>query len=142
MEKFFFKSIFKIDIYKKIGRIKIKIFTKEKKVKKLLYGILAFIPLVELILSLIALIAGFVMLGGVLFVGANMIDPNVSMIFLWIGIAGIVLGILLCIAVTVIFCIHVKRNEDLDGSEKGVWIGSLIGLMFLSFPVYWWKCIR
>lgn len=109
--------------------------------KKFLYGILAFSPIIELVLSLIAMIAGFVMLGGTVLTGAN-INTDLATALLWVGIAGIILGIVLCVAVAVIFCIHVKRNEELDSTQKGVWIGSLIGLMFLSFPVYWWKCMK
>ena len=109
--------------------------------KKALYGILAFLPIVEIIISAIALVASFIMLGGLLITGAY-VNADLAMILLWVGIIGIIVGIVICIADAIIFCAHVKKNENLEDSSRPAWITSLITLMFLAFPVYWWKCIK
>ncbi|MBE5886288.1 MAG: hypothetical protein E7284_07810 [Lachnospiraceae bacterium] len=109
--------------------------------KKLLYGILAFVPLIEVILSLVAMIAGIVMMVMAAF-GSMNISAALPSVLLWVGIAGIVLGILLCIVGAVVFTIHAKNNPNLDNNARSVWMTSLIGLVCFSFPVYWWKCIR
>lgn len=74
--------------------------------------------------------------------GSVNVSAAVPTILLWVSIAGIILGIVLCILGAVIFTIHAKKNEKLDNTAKGIWIGTFVTLVCFAFPVYWWKCIR
>lgn len=109
--------------------------------KKFWYGILAFTPLIEIIISVVLMIASIVLMI-MAAAGSVNVSSAVPVVLLWVSIFGIILGIILCIVGAVVFTVHAKKNEKLDGSARGVWIGSLIALVCFAFPVYWWKCIK
>lgn len=109
--------------------------------KKVWYAFIAFFPLIEVIISVILMIVSIVLMVSAA-MGTVDVSAAVPSVLLWVGIAGIILGILLCIAGAVVFSLHAKNNPNLDNNARGVWMTSLIGLVCFSFPVYWWKCIR
>lgn len=109
--------------------------------KKFGYGVLAFFPLIEIIASLVLLIVSIVMMT-MAAMGSADVSAALPSVLLWVSIAGVILGIILCIVGAVVFIKHAKNNEKLESNAKGVWIGSLVTLVCFVFPVYWWKCIR
>lgn len=109
--------------------------------KKFGYGVLAFFPLIEIIASIVLLIVSIIMMTMAALGSAN-VSAALPSVLLWVSIAGVIFGIILCIVGAVIFVKHAKSNEKLEGNAKGVWIGSLVTLVCFAFPVYWWKCIR
>lgn len=109
--------------------------------KKFLYGVLAFFPIIEVILSVVAMVAGIVLLVLVAIGTVNM-SVAVPSILLWGGIVGIILGIVLCIVGAIVFTVHAKKNPNLDDKERGKWTALLICLVCFAFPSYWNKCIR
>ena len=109
--------------------------------KKFLYGVLAFFPIIEVILSIVSMVAGIVLLVLVAMGTVNM-SAAVPSILLWLGIGGIILGIILCVVGAVVFTVHAKKNPNLDDTERGKWTALLICLVCFAFPSYWNKCIR
>ncbi len=109
--------------------------------KKVWYTFMAFFPLIEVIISVILMIVSIVLMVSAA-MGTVDVSAAVPTILLWISIVGIMIGIVLCILGAVIFTIHAKNNDKLEGNAKGIWIGSFVTLICFAFPVYWWKCIR
>ena len=109
--------------------------------KKFLYGVLAFFPIIEVILSVVSMVAGIVLL---VLVAMGTVDMSAAVpsILLWLGIGGIILGIILCVVGAVVFTVHAKKNPNLDDKERGKWTALLICLVCFAFPSYWNKCIR
>ena len=109
--------------------------------KKFRYGVLAFTPLIEVILSVVLMIVSIVLM---IMAALGSVNASVTVlsVLLWVSIAGIMVGIVLCIAGAVIFAAHAKKNERLDDTSRGKWVASLICLVCFAFPVYWWKYIR
>ncbi len=105
------------------------------------YAFMAFFPLIELIASIVLMIAGIVLMVSSAMGGTDM-SAAVPSILLWVGIAGIIVGIVLCIMGIAVFTVHAKNNSNLEGNGKGIWIGLFVTLICFVFPVYWWKYIR
>ena len=81
--------------------------------KKFLYGVLAFFPIIEVILSVVSMVTGIVLL---VLVAMGTVDMSAAVpsILLWLGIGGIILGIILCVVGAVVFTVHAKKNPNLD----------------------------
>lgn len=109
--------------------------------KKFWYGILAFSPLIDFIVSVILMSLSIAFMVGA---ASGQLDMSAAtaIILLWISIAGLILGVILCIVGAIVFSVHAKKNAALDSKAQGIWIGSLVTLVCFAFPVYWWKCIR
>ena len=109
--------------------------------KKFGYGVLAFLPVIEIVASIVLMIVSIALMTAAA-MGNGAIDAAVPVILLWVSIVGIILGIVLCVVGAVVFCAHVKKNENIEEDSKKMWMVSLITLVCFSFPVYWVKCIH
>ncbi len=109
--------------------------------KKFWYGVWAFTPLIVTIASVIMMIVSIILMVAAA-TGGIQISAAVPSVLLWISIVGLIVGIILCIVGAIIFSVHAKRNENLEGNAKGIWIVSFVTLVCFAFPAYFVKCIK
>lgn len=109
--------------------------------KKFWYGVLAFTPLIVTIVSAIMMIVSMILMV-MSAMGSIDMSTAVSSVLLWLSIVGLVVGIILCIVGAIVFSVHAKKNENLEGNAKGIWIASFVTLVCFAFPAYFVKCIK
>lgn len=109
--------------------------------KKFWYGVLAFMPLIVTIVSAIMMIVSIILMV-MSAMGSIQMSAAVPSILLWLSIVGLVVGIILCIIGAIIFSVHAKKNENLEGNAKGIWIASFVTLVCFAFPAYFVKCVK
>jgi len=103
--------------------------------------LLAFAPLVLIVGGILGMVASFVAI-------ASSVSNNSTggigwaIAFMWIGIIAMVIGIILCFVTLGVFTVSMKNNERLEEKKRGWWLGLMAVLMFLVYPIYWWKYLR
>lgn len=120
--------------------------------KKFWYGVLAFSPIVMIILSLVSVALLIALL---FFLGMGMGVSNLEIE----GVAGMLLGLLIMLvyagffigifgAVIInfvdiaVFWVHAAKNPKVEENMKVMWYCLLIGLQSAIAPIYWWKYIK
>lgn len=106
--------------------------------KKILLGIVSFLPIILLLIYLGSFMAFFVSVIPQIdheeepeFLFANMI---------WIIGFAIIMGIV-SLGAFVYFLIHAIRNTNLDSSERLAWILIFIFASIVGYPIYWYMKI-
>jgi hypothetical protein len=105
--------------------------------KKILIGILSFLPLI-LFIGYFVLIFGFVFTMASNPAAAETASPE-TFIGSFIGIFAIMgLMILLTFGLLIYFILHIVNNSKLDDNERLVWILITVFLGFIAYPIYWY----
>ena len=105
--------------------------------KKILIGILSFLPLI-LFIGYFVLIFGFVFTMASNPTAAETTDPEIF-IGSFIGMFAMMgLMVVSTFGLLIYFIMHIVNNSKLDDNERLVWILITVFLGFIAYPIYWY----
>ncbi|MBQ8247339.1 MAG: hypothetical protein IJZ42_09420 [Lachnospiraceae bacterium] len=120
--------------------------------KKFWYGVLAFAPIVLIILSLLSVMLPilliFIMGMGIGATGGEIEGALGAFvgIFITLSYGGFFIGIFCAVILNfvdiAVFCIHVAKNPKIEKNTKVMWYCMFIAMQCGIAPIYWWMYIK